>query len=79
MKGLVLLTAFRLKLLEESQIRAIYPEINEWYINKYRKNWHNTNYYGLSLVLSGKSFKKAQLYMKWAYLLSRIKNKIVKI
>ena len=26
--------------MKEDSKGFIYPEINEWYINKYRKNWH---------------------------------------
>lgn len=59
MKSMVLLTAYRLNLMDENQIRNLYPEINDWYINRYRKDWEHVYYYGLALVLSGRSIRYA--------------------
>ena len=77
MKGLVLVTAFRLELLNETEIRTLYPEINDWYILKYGNDWSKSNYYGLSLVLNGSNFRTAKCKMKWTHLLIRIKNKFI--
>lgn len=63
MKGLVLVTAFRLQLLSAEKIRDLYPEINSWYIKKYRNKWKQTNYYGLSALLSGHSFAMVRIMM----------------
>lgn len=77
MKWLVLVTAFRLELLKEAEIRTLYPEINDWYIRKYGKDWVKSNFYGLSLVLDGSNFRTAKCKMKWTHLWIRIKNKFI--
>lgn len=76
MKGLVLVTAFRLQLLSEKEIRDIYPEVNDWYVGKYGNSWRGTYYYGLCCTLRGNSFKIAGWKMLATNLYMRIKHKL---
>lgn len=74
-KGIVLVTAFRCHLLNEQNIRSLFPEINQWYISKYRYDYEKNYYYGLALILQGHSFKTARYKMMIIYQFSRIIRK----
>ncbi len=76
MKGLVLVTAYRQNLLNEKHIREMYPEINTWYIQKYRHEWKKTNYFGLAALLSGHSLKTVRIMTFISRILSRLLLKL---
>lgn len=76
-KWMVLLTAFRCRLLSEEEIRALYPEIHNHYIMKYGTRWGLPMYYGLCCLLRGDSYKKVKTKMAATGLLVRVKRKIL--
>lgn len=78
-KGITLVTAFRFELINETTIRNLFPEINKWYIQKYRKDYRKVYYYGLSLILKGHNFQYAKRYMKLMNLIIRVIDKSFKI
>lgn len=76
MKGMVLITAFRLQLLSEDEIRTMYPEMNDWYVQKYGNSWRETIYYGLCCCLRGDNYKTAGRKMFLTNTYMKIKRKL---
>lgn len=77
-KGLVLVTAYRCKLLSADEIRNTFPEINNWYIKKYLHCYKLVVYCAVAQVLSGKNIKAVVCFQKLNQLYQRIKNKLNK-
>lgn len=78
-KGMVLTTAYRCNLLTAKDMRELFPEINNWYINKYLHDYEHVIYCSVAQVLNGYSLKFVKLFQKWNKLFQRIKNKIKKL
>ena len=78
-KGMVLVTAYRCKLLTAGQIRNTFPEINKWYVNKYLNDKKHLLYCAVANILNGKSILYTSLFFKINSYFQRIKNKIKKI
>lgn len=78
-KGITLVTAFRFELINEKQIRNLFPEIKTWYIKKYGKDYQKMYYYGLTQILKGHSFKYSKRKMELMNLFHRITNKLFEI
>lgn len=77
-KGIVLSTAYRCNLLPAEGIRTLFPEINNWYINKYLHNYSLPVYCGVAQVLNGNSLKQARQFQRLNTYCQRIKNKLKK-
>lgn len=78
-KGLVLLTAYRSGLMDEIELRHLYPEINDWYVKKYGGDYEKVYYCALAKILSGKSMKFARRFQVINSFKQRIKNQIVSL
>lgn len=77
-KALVKITAYRCNLMSATQLRDLYSEINEGFIQRYRLAYDKSVYYGLSLVLEGKSLKTASRRERLANLYWRLRTRLVK-
>lgn len=75
-KGMILITAFKNQILSEQEICTLYPEINNWYILKYGKDYENIYYYGLTLILKGHKQKQVIKRIKIIHFFMRIRRKI---
>lgn len=71
-KSSVLVTAYRCNLLNENDLRSLYPEINQWFINKYRRKYDMVFNNALAQVLSGKSMRYGRRYQKLNGAIQRI-------
>lgn len=77
-KGMVLITAYRCNLLTAEEIREMFPEINNWYIGKYRHNYARVFNCCVAQVLSGKDMRSVYRFQIWNELYQRFINKIKK-
>lgn len=75
-KWLCLVTGYRCKLLNGSQIRRLYPEINSHYIKLYSNSYNKSTYYGLCLVLRGYPVQVARIVSSVINAISKILKKI---
>lgn len=78
-KGIVLSTAYQHNLMTAEEIRELFPEINNWYINKYLYNYSLPTYCGVAQVLNGSTLRQARWFQKLNTYCQRIKNKFQKI
>lgn len=78
-KSIVVITAYRCKLLDEEGLRSLYPEINQWFVNKYGKARKTVMYHGLAMVLKGHSLQYARRIQAINSIVQRFKSKIHKI
>ena len=78
-KGIVLATAYRCNLMPAEEIRTLFPEINNWYVDKYRHAYDMPVYYGVAQVLNGKSIQLSRLFQILCTYYLRIKNKFTRI
>lgn len=77
-KAMVKTTAYRCDLLAAEEIRSLYPEINEWFINKYLKSYELVIYCAVARVLNGSGIKSARRFQSINSMLQRIKTRIKK-
>lgn len=78
-KGIVLTTAYRSHLLSAEEIRALYPEINSWYVEKYLHDYTHILYCCVAQLLNGKSMKAVRRFQKWNELYQRITRNLKRI
>ena len=78
-KGIVLVTAYRCNLLTAQELRELFPEINNWYINKYLYDYSHIIYCSVAQILNGRNIKIVLLFQCLNKLYQRIANKVKKI
>lgn len=78
-KGTVKLTAYRCNLMSSKELRLLYNDINEWYIERYLKSFSTPSPNGLAVVLKGYSIKTAKRFEYFNSQYQRLKAKFYKI
>lgn len=78
-KGTVLLTAYRCRLMSAKELRDVYPEINDWFVRKYSRDYKKVRYNALALVLKGRSLEYARRFQSVNSMVQRIRVRLLKI
>lgn len=78
-KAMVLVTAYRCNLLKEDELRNLYPEIHEWFISQYLKQYNLVIFCATAQVLAGKSMKYARRFQGFNVLYQRFVDKVKRV
>lgn len=77
-KAMVVVTAFRCKLMSAEEIRNLYPEIKERYVSEYRRRYDLPLFCSIAMLLDGTSMMGAKRANRLLEMINRIRGRIMK-
>lgn len=71
-KGVVLVTAYRCRLLTATEMRTLFPEVNDWFVRTYRHDYARVLFCATAQVLGGWPLARARRFERLNNLCQRL-------